>query len=102
MTNLEAILSYFNKKQGAELHLENQGLTGSDPYTQSNQKSVEIASAYLRLSAVGAADRKEQDASIEWGDDSYLISSANAIFLKYGLEDEIVSETIINFKQEVW
>jgi hypothetical protein len=102
MTNLEAILSYFNKPQGAELHLLNQGLVSTDAYSVSNEQSVEIASAHLRLSAVGAADRKEQDASINWGDDQFLISTANAIFIKYGLTDEIVSDSSVKFIQDAW
>jgi len=85
MTNLEAILGYFNKKQGAELMLLNEGLVSTEDYVIANEQSVEIASAHLRISAIGAADIKETDASKTWGDNDSLISSANYIFKKYGL-----------------
>lgn len=102
MTNLEAILGYFNKLQGAELMLINQGLVANDVYSLANQQAIEIASAYLRLSAIGTADLKEGEASKSWGDDDQLRESANAIFKKYGLLDEIVEPIQVNFIQDRW
>ena len=101
MTNLEAVLSIFNYSQGAEFALTNQGLVSTDTYVIANEKSVNLAAANMMLSAAANPDLKEADASITWDNDT-LVSVANSIFVKWDEPQNVVGNTIVEFKQELW
>jgi hypothetical protein len=92
MTTLQALQStigvnYPNLDMAAQKALIDQGLTGSESYTSSFIKQVDLACAGLCLAIITSADISEGGYRVSISDKASLISMRKAILTKYGISD---------------
>ena len=90
MTNLEAIkaiVQYPLDDTSFELALLNRDLTGSDAYSKSNLKGLELAKADCLVTIISSPDISESGYDISHSDKEQLKKIASALYRKWGVYD---------------